>query len=152
MKKAELYLIGIALVLIILRSFNLSGFAFLTICSLVTISIFYFIFSFYLFNDYSWRDIIKMRTYKSNGIVYSTVSIIGGKVLSITIIGILFQVMHWEKAHFMSIGTLFTHLSYSLIVLLFWFFSKKLYLKAILIRMIPIGFIAIVLFLTGNFV
>ena len=100
MKKTELILIAISIVVLLMRFFHLPGSAILTVISLSSVSVFYLYLGFMLFNGIRFRKVFKKESYKG----ISTKRIFGGIgtgiALSFSAIGILFKFQSWPGASF----------------------------------------------------
>ena len=95
MKKAELILIGLAVLALIMKYFHLPASGILTVLSLSSISVIYMYLGFALFNNLRFSKIFKKESYQG----ISTNRIIGGigtgLALSFSAIGILFKFQSW---------------------------------------------------------
>ncbi|MCL2328124.1 MAG: hypothetical protein FWC39_06370 [Bacteroidetes bacterium] len=94
MKKFERIVGLIAIFGILLKIFHIPGGNMLTVLSLMTLSIFYFLFSFVLFNDIKLTNISKKETSEKRRI--GAVGL--GLAISIIINGGLFKLQFWPKA------------------------------------------------------
>ncbi|MXN91080.1 hypothetical protein GR160_07540 [Flavobacterium sp. Sd200] len=81
--KTETVLFSIALTGVILRFLHLPGGSMLLVTALTVLALLYLPFSFYFFCD---------KTIKQQNL---PLSIVAGILLSVTVIGILFVLMHW---------------------------------------------------------
>jgi hypothetical protein len=146
MKKAEIILIGIAVLALIMKMFHLPASGILTVLSLSSLSVIYAYFGFALFNNIRFRRIFKKETYKE----ISTKRIIGGVgvgiVLSISAIGILFKFQSWPGA---SMNLIVGIVGLTIVTIIFLIKKKKSadnYYSTILKRVIVFGAICIFLF------
>lgn len=95
MKKIELIL-GFSFVLsLLLMMIDIFGGISLLILSLSGIAVFYFLFSFFLFNKRNIKKSFNKETYKSISIHKFLLSIITGWALSIYAVGVLHLIMDW---------------------------------------------------------
>ena len=99
MKKAELIIGTIALLSLVLILLMVPLAGVLTILSLSLLSVFYFYFSFALFNGIRLRNIFKKSAYEGVTALRVLGAALMGFVLSVTIMGILFKVQDWPSSH-----------------------------------------------------
>ena len=129
---AALFIIGL-----VLKSIHIPGGNSLLILTLVTLSIAYFPFGFYMLSGSKMQQNIGL-------------SIGVGMVLSVSVIGILFRVMHWPGAAVMQIFGLITALP---LLILVHALRKKTdleaendYFRGLILRMTTVSIVALLLF------
>ncbi len=147
MKKIELILGVIAIIGIVLKLFHIPGGAALTILSLLTLSVFYYVFSFALFNGIRLRDIFKKEAYKETNIWRIIGAIVIGWDLSIVIIGGLFKLQSWPGGNLELLIGLVIAIIILIIAMIFYLKNKAEYYKRIAIRIAIYGGLGLVLLL-----
>ncbi|AXG74072.1 hypothetical protein DVK85_07370 [Flavobacterium arcticum] len=133
MKKAELILVAIAIIAIGLKISHVPGGAVLGILSMGLLSMLYITLSFLLF--------------KAKGTLQTLFSVATGFTFSILTIGILFMLMFWPGASFM---TLIGSISVSIVIIisLIKYSSSKLpFYKSILLRSVILCLICATIFM-----
>jgi hypothetical protein len=147
MKKVEITLWLFSIVALLCNLLLLSIGNMLTILSFGTLSLFYFYFSFAIFNGIELRRIFKRDSYKST----KTLRIIGavgvGISLSTIAIGLLFIIQSWQGGVMeLSVG-LYSLLVISAVAAIKYVLTKSSYYSRILIRSIIFGGIGLVFIL-----
>ena len=148
MKKFELIVGLIAIIGIALKLMNLPGSGILTVLALLTLSMFYFIFSFALFNDIRLRDIFKKVAYKDTNAKRIIGAIGLGFALSAIIIGGLFKLQFWPGATVQLMTGLVSTGLILLIALIIYFRRKADYYLKIFKRIAIYGGLGLILYLT----
>ncbi len=148
MKKFELIVGLIAIIGIALKLMNLPGSGILTVLALLTLSMFYFIFSFALFNDIRLRDIFKKAAYKDTNAKRIIGAIGLGFALSAIIIGGLFKLQFWPGATVQLMTGLVSTGLLLLIALIIYFRRKADYYVRIFKRIAIYGGLGLILYLT----
>ena len=100
MKKAEIIIASLTVISLVLKLVldYFPGINFLTVLLLSFLSMLYFHLGFAIFNTIRLRKVFNKESYKNISALKIFGSIAAGLSLSITIIGILFKVMHWPGA------------------------------------------------------
>ena len=148
MKKIEFITGLIALLGIFLRIIHLDGGSILIVLAFSTLSMFYYVFSFALFNDIKLRDVFKKASYKDTNAKRIIGAIGFGWTLSVIVIGGLFKLQFWAGANIQLLAGLATMGVILLIATIFYFRSKADYYKRIFKRIIIYGGLGIILFCT----
>lgn len=146
MKKIELILGVIAIIGIVLKLFHIPGGAALTILSLLTLSVFYYVFSFALFNGIRLRDIFKKEAYKETNVRRIIGAILTGFDISTIIIGGLFKLQAWPGADVELLTGLVIAVIILIIAAIFYSRSKAEFYKRIFGRIAIYGGIGLVLY------
>lgn len=119
MKKTEIILLTLSIIAIGFNLLLIPGGGILTVLIYTILSIFYFYFSFALFNNISLRKIFNRESYQN----LSRKRIIGavgaGFALSIVVASIMFQIQLWPGADFLLASGIF-----GLLIVTLWGFSK----------------------------
>ncbi len=148
MKKFELIVGLIAIFGIFLKIINIPGGGTLITFAFMTLSMFYYVFSFALFNGIRLRDILKKGSYKDTSIK----RIIGAVGLGLSfppiICGGLFKLQLWPGANIYLLTGLVTTGLILLIATIFYFRNKADYYKRIFKRIIIYGGLGLILYLT----
>ena len=146
MKKFEL-IVGLTAILgVLLRIFHIPGGSILTMLSFTTLSAFYFLFSFALFNDIKLRDIFKKESYKDTSVKRIIGAIVLGFGLSPIILGGLFKLLSFAGANIQLLIGLLTTGIVLVIAIIFYFRSKADYYKRIFIRIAIYGGLGLILY------
>lgn len=135
--KTEKVFAGLSLLGFILFKFNVPGGNFIFVISLLILALLYFPFGFYFISEKS----IKLNT---------LTSVVFGWLLNMTIIGILFKLMHWPGAAIMLLVGIITALPLSAYSYTKFKSSEKenqLYYKNLLIRSITLLIFSIFVFI-----
>jgi hypothetical protein len=127
MKKIELIVGLIAILGIVLKLLHIPGSGVLTVLTLSTLSMFYYVFSFALFNGIRLRDIFKKASYKDTNAKRIIGAIGLGFALSAITIGGLFKLQFWPGATVQLMAGLVTTGLILLIAAIFYFRSKADY-------------------------
>ena len=147
MKKIEL-IVGFASILaIILKIIHLPGSSILLTLTFGMLSIFYYLFSFALFNGIRLQDIFKKEAYRDTNAkkIIGTIGL--GFVISLIIIGGLFKLQFFPGADFLLRIGLITIGIILLIVTIFYFNNKTDYYKRIIKRIAIYGVLGLILYL-----
>jgi hypothetical protein len=95
MKKLERILIALSAVSIVFEFLSINGGALLTMISLMLLCFFYYIFSFALFNNISFREMFRKASYRGISTLRIVGSVLTGFVLPVVLTGILYNVLGW---------------------------------------------------------
>lgn len=145
MKKTELALIALSLLVLILNLFHIPGSEASLALVLTLISFLYFYFGFALFNNIRLREIFKKASYKKVKSNRISGGIVVGIALSFSALGILFKFLSLPGAlPQLSIGLLLLGIV-SLVYIVKNIKSKEAYYSKILKRTLLFGTIAFVL-------
>ena len=150
MKKFE-FIVGLFAILgIILKVFHVPGGSILAALVFSTLSMFYYVFSFALFNGIRLRDIFKKVSYKDTNAKRIIGAVGLGWAISVIIIGVLFKLQFWAGADFQLLTGLVTIGVILLIAIIFYFRSKAEYYKRIFKRIAIYGGLGLMLYLTPS--
>lgn len=150
MKKFELIVGLIAILGIVLKLLHIPGSGLLTVLTLLTLSMFYYAFSFALFNGIRLRDIFKKASYKDTSVKRIIGAVGLGFALSTIIIGVLFKLQFWPGAMVqLMTGLVMTGLIL-LIATIFYFRSKADFYKRVFRRIAIYGIPGLMLLLTST--
>jgi len=139
LKKIEIYLAIVSVIAFVLNLFLIPSSELLLTLSVSALSILYLYFSFALLNNVGLRAVFKHKALKNISIFKTLGAILVGGALSISIIGILFKLMHWPSANFLILAALPFLFIAGGVYLFFFRKNKELYYKRILIRIWIIG-------------
>ena len=148
MKKFELIVGLIAILGIVLKLLHIPGSGVLTALTLSTLSMFYYVFSFALFNGIRIRDIFKKASYKDTNAKRIIGAIGLGFALSAITIGGLFKLQFWPGATIQLMAGLVTTGLILLIAVIFYFRSKADYYKGVFKRIAIYGGLGFILYIT----
>mgnify|MGYP006193907931 CR=1 FL=1 len=148
MKKFELIIGLIAILGIVLKLFHIPGSGVLTVLTLSTLSMFYYVFSFALFNDIRLRDIFKKASYKDTNAKRIIGAIGLGFALSTITIGGLFKLQFWPGATVQLMAGLVMTGLILLIAAIYYFRSKADYYTRVLKRIAIYSGLGLILYLT----
>ena len=95
MRKIEIGLLIVLLVAIILRVIHIPGGGLVTVFSLSTLSMAYFLLGFAFFNDIRIRKVFDRNSYKGVSFLELITGILLGKAIAFVIMGILFKNLLW---------------------------------------------------------
>ena len=98
MTKIEKTLGIAAIILVLLKFAAIPGAGFLLIMTFALLGIFYFAFSFAIFNGVSFRNLFNTDSYKDSSALKIIGSIVTGFVILVTIVGIIFKLFSWPGA------------------------------------------------------
>jgi len=147
MKKFEIIVGVIAIIGISLKIIHIPGGSILTGLALMTLSIFYYVFSFAFFNGIKLRNILKKVSYKDTNAKRIVGAIGVGWCISLIIIGGNCKLQLWPGAVILLLtGLLFTGIIL-LIAIFFYFRSKAEYYKRIFKRFLIYGGLGLILHL-----
>lgn len=151
MKKAEIILVGVAIISTIFRIMHLIGAHFLTVLSFTFLSCLYFYFSFAIFNGIRFRDIFKKASYQGISALRIIGAIVTGIAISMAIVGMEFRIMRWPGASIMLMvgGLVLCLLTVTAIIK--YFSSKAPFYLNILKRVVPYTILAVVAFISVKF-
>lgn len=148
MKKTELIIGFSAIIALVLRFLQVPGSGIIVMSTITTLSIFYYIFGFAIFNNIGFRGIFKKELYKKTN-AKKIIGAIGlGWAISIITIGGLFKIQLYQGA---SIQLLFGLILISilfLIALTRYFKNRSVYFPRIFKRIIIFGSLGLILYLT----
>lgn len=147
MKKAEIIIVTISIIVFGLNLFLFPNQSALTVLAMTTLSVFYLFFSVVFFNNISFQTMLTKGSYKD----ISTLRIFGtigtGFALSVATIGLLFKFMTWAGASSNLLFALFFLLIVTVIAITKYLKTKSDFYKNILKRAIIIGGLGLVTFL-----
>ena len=149
MKKFEIIVGFIAVLGISLKIFHIVGGSILTVLALFTLSIFYYVFSFALFNDIRdirLQDIFRKGAHKDTNAkgIKVFVQILWSWTIPMVLIGGLFKLQFWQGGNMpLLLGTLTIGF-----ILLIATISKEDYYRRIFKRTLIYGVFGLVLYLT----
>lgn len=149
MKKSEIIIASLTVISLVLKLVldYFPGINILTVLLLSFLSMLYFHLGFAIFNTIRLRKIFNKESYKDISTLKIFGSIAAGLALSITIIGILFKVMHWPGASVNLIFGFSGVLIVSVISIVKYLKTKSPYYTKILTRNLVFGGIALFLIL-----
>jgi len=151
MKKAEIILVGLAIISIILRLMHLVGANIVTVLSFTFLACLYFYFGFAIFNDIRLRDIFKKASYQDISALRIIGAIVTGIAISMAIVGMEFRIMRWPGASIMlMVGGLVLCLL-TVMALIRYFSAKAPFYLNILKRLVPYTILAVVAFISVKF-
>ncbi|MBQ4821149.1 hypothetical protein [Aquimarina sp. MMG016] len=145
MKRVEIVLISIAVLAIFWKALDYPFGNMVTMLSLLGLSCLYFYFSFVLLNSVPLRKMFKKDAYAEASSIRIIGTICTGVLLSITVLGILFQVMSWPFSKTNLLLGFLGLLIISVIRIIKYFKQKEGFYKKILLRSIIYCTIALVL-------
>jgi len=148
MKKIELVFGLLAVIGIILMFLHIPGSALSSVFILTILSLFYFIFSFALFNEIRLRDVFKPEAYKDTNLLKITGAIILGISISLVIFGIQFKLLFWQGANEQLILGLLPTGLILIVAAIFYFRDKTEYYNRIFKRIAIYGGLGLLLYLT----
>ena len=88
----------VALILILSKFAAIPGAAMLLIITFALLGMFYFAFSFAIFNGVAFRNLFNRDSYKDSSALKIIGSIVTGFVILVTIVGIIFKLFSWPGA------------------------------------------------------
>lgn len=148
MKKTERILLIIAFFAILLKFMLINGSGLLTVLSLMSLAVIYYLLGFAFFNSIRLKDIFKKQSY--NGI--SVLRIIGtigfGFSISTVIIGILFILQSWNGGSVNLITGLAILLICTVVAIIRWTKTKSGSYNLIFSRAAIIGFFGLLFLIT----
>jgi hypothetical protein len=147
MKKFELIVGFIAILGIFLKILHIPGGSILTVLAFSTLSMFYYVFSFALFNGISLRNIFKKVSYKDTNAKRIIGAIGLGWALSAILTGVLFKLLFWSGANIQLRGGLYAIGLILPIATIFYFRNKTDYYKRIFKRIAIYGGLGLILYL-----
>ena len=146
MKKFELIVGLIAILGIFLKILHLPGSGILITLAFTTLSMFYYVFSFALFNGIRLRDIFKKASYKDTNAKRIIGAIGLGWAISSIVMGGLFKLQFWAGANMQLLAGLVTIGLILLIATIFYLRSKSEYYKRVFKRIAIYSGLGLVLF------
>jgi len=151
MRKFELIVGLIGILGIFLKvAFHLPGSGVLIVLAFGTLSMFYYVFSFALFNGIRFRDFFRKASYKDTN-AKKIIGAVGlGWALSLIVIGGLFKLQLWAGANVQLLTGLVTIGLILVIATVFYFRNKAEYYKRIFKRIAIYGAFGLVLYLTPS--
>lgn len=147
MKKTEIILALLCVIAIILNITLVPGGIFLTLLSLMFLSMLYFGFSFLLLNQIRLRNIFKMESYQGVSAIQIIGAIGAGFTLSMLLGGMMFKLLRWPGSSVQLIASLFMAMIIVITCSIRYFMNRSAYCKRILLRTVSIGTIALILFM-----
>ena len=148
MKKFELIVGLIAILGIFLKILHLPGSGILIMLTFAILSLFYYVFSFALFNGIELRDVFKNAFYKDTNAKRMIGAVGLGWTLSVIILGVLFKLQFFSGANMLLQRGLVTLVLILFIAIIFYFRNKADYYKRIFKRIAIYGGLGLVLYLT----
>jgi len=148
MRKFEIIVGLTAIFGIVLKILHLPGSGILTVLAFSTLSMFYYLFSFALFNGIRLRDIFKKESYKETNAKRIVGAIGLSWAISAIIMGGLFKLQFWNGASMQLMTGLVTLGVILLIATIFYFRNKAEYYKRVFYRIAIYGVFGIILYLT----
>lgn len=150
MKKAEISLILIILVLLTLALLNVPGMGLLMALFCPLLSILYFWFGFALFNDIPLKHIFKRKSYTDIPARNIILSVLMGIFISLIPIGILFKIQFWPGTSvFLKVGA-YSAFMLCMVIQGFLFREKSQTLINVLKRGLAYGLVGYGFFLMTN--
>jgi len=148
MKKFELIIGLVAIFGIFLKILLIPGGGILAGLACTILSVFYYVFSFALFNDIKLRNIFKKVSYKDTNAKRIVGAIGLGWGISAIILGGLFKLQLWAGADINLLTGLVTTGLILLIATIFYFRNKADYYKRIFKKIVIYGGLGLILYLT----
>ena len=148
MKKFELIVGIIAIFGILLKIFLIPGGGILMVLACAILSVFYYVFSFALFNDIKLRNIFKKVSYKDTNAKRIVGAIGLGWGISTIIFGGIFKLQLWAGANINLLTGLVTTGLILLIATIFYFRNRADYYKRIFKKIAIYGGLGLILYLT----
>lgn len=136
MKKIEIIFIVISIIGTLMLAFHIPMGAMMTIIGISSLTMFYWGFSFALFNIDRFRDIFKKEAYKNTNAKRIIGAIATGLTLSILLTGILFVLMFWPGAKLNLMNGIAMGIVILLLALFFYSRTKSNYYIKIFKRLI----------------
>ncbi|TSE09535.1 MULTISPECIES: hypothetical protein [Aquimarina] len=147
MKKTEIILGALIIFGILLFVLNFPFGAIIAILSLVTLSGFYFYFSFALLNGVKFHEMFRKESFRGIPGVRIFATIGAGIGFSIIVLGILFKIFKWPFANQnLLIGGGITSVILVVSLIKLWLGKKEVY-AGILLRSVVLGVVCCLLFL-----
>jgi len=148
MKKTELILGIISIFGLVLRLLQVPGSGILIMFTVTTLSIFYYIFGFAIFNNIGFRGIFNKESYKKTNKkkIIGTIGL--GWSISIIIIGGLFKIQLYQGASIQLLFGLILIIILFLIALTRYLKNRSVYYQRVFKRIIIFGSLGLVLYLT----
>ncbi len=150
MKKAEIILALVAFVCLILNQFSIPEGGTLVLVSFGLLAILYMYVSFALFNDVSFRDMFKKKSYTDISFLRISGSVATGLFLSTALVGILFESLSWPGSTGMLIIGYFALLVVLIVGIFRYLKTKSDFYIRLFQRIALLVSMAMVLLLTGN--
>jgi len=147
MKKFELIVGLIALLGMFLRIFYVPGSDILIVLVFTILSMFYYVFSFALFNGIRLRDIFRKASYKNTNAKRIIGAVWLGWVLSLMVLGGLFKLLFWTGGNIQLLTGLVNIGLILPIAAIFYFRNKADYYKRIFKRIAIYGGLGLLLYL-----
>jgi hypothetical protein len=146
MKKFEL-IVGLGAILgVLLKILHFPGSNIMIVLTFSTLSMFYYLFSFALFNNIRLRDIFKKSSYKETNAKRIIGAIVLGFALSAILTGVLFKLLFWAGANLQLRGGLYAIGLILPIATIFYFRNKADYYKRVFKRIAIYGGLGLVLY------
>lgn len=150
MKKTEVALVVLFLLGILLSMVPVSGGLLLIILSGSLLSILYFAFSFWIFNNIRVRDIFKKTAYSEVTAAKTILSIFAGLNISVAVVGIQFRLMLWKGSHAVLVAGLANIVIMLIILVLMALLNKRISYRPYFIRVSLLGILNLVLLTTSG--
>jgi hypothetical protein len=148
MKRAEYLLAILSIIALGLNLFFIPGSGFLTVFSLLMLSMLYCYLSFALFNDIRLRKIFKRNSYIDVSSLRILGAVCAGLTLSTTTIGLMFKFQSLPGAHFLLGAGLFGLLIVTFVGLIKYAKNKSSYYAGIFKRITIVGGLGLILMMT----
>jgi hypothetical protein len=146
MKKAEKILGAIAIIAIVLKFLLISGSGFLTVISLGTLSVLYYLLSFAFFNDIRLRNIFKKESYRGISALRIIGTVLFGFAISLVVIAILFKLQSYPGGAFILLQGLISLGICLIVAVIRYGKTKSTNYKKIFSRSIIIGCFGLLLY------
>lgn len=148
MKRFELVMGVLAVLGIILMFLHISGSAVSSVFILSILGLFYFIFSFALFNGIRLRDAFKSESYQDTNLLKIIGAILLGISISLVIFGIQFKLLFWQGANEQLLIGLLPIGLILIVAVIFYFRDKTEFYNRIFKRIAIYGGLGLLLYLT----
>ena len=148
MKRFELVMGVLAVLGIILMFLHISGSAVSSVFILSILGLFYFIFSFALFNGIRLRDVFKSESYQDTNLLKIIGAILLGISISLVIFGIQFKLLFWQGANEQLLIGLLPIGLILIVAVIFYLRDKTEFYSRIFKRIAIYGGLGLLLYLT----
>jgi hypothetical protein len=99
MKALERFLAALCIISLCFQFAGLTGSAFLIIISLLSLSTYYFVFGFAVFNSITFKGLFASESYKEINALRIVGSVVSGMSIATIITGIIFRLFSWAGAN-----------------------------------------------------
>lgn len=99
MKALEKFLAALCIISPGFQLGGLSGSAFLILISFLSLSTYYFVFGFAVFNSISFKGIFKRQSYQDTNALKIIAAVVAGISVATIVVGILYKLFSWSGAH-----------------------------------------------------